>query len=381
MTQSNLEQREAYGRRSGVIGIILNLCLFVMKLFVGIFSGSIAVMADAVNNLSDAANSIVTLVGFRLAGKPADKEHPFGHGRIEDIAGIVIAMSIIVLGAEFIRSSIVNIIDPPPMDASILAIALLVAGFFVKLWMYFYNRRLGRAIDSDVLLMVAKDSRNDCFINLSTIASLVAISYFGLYIDGYMGILISGVLLHTGIMAAKGIFGNLLGKPVDKKTADAIIDIVTQQDGIIGTHDLIVHNYGPKRNVATIHAEVPMTASVVDAHAAIDAAEAAVMKQLGIALTIHLDPVDADNEHLNSIKTITQSYLDKNCPKADAHEFRFVEGTAAPGRLLVFELELPHGTQRSESNRIVAGIKGRVHGTFPDCDIKINIEFGFVAEE
>ena len=379
MTQPNLAKREAYGRRSGIIGIILNFCLFVMKLIVGIFTGSIAVIADAVNNLSDAANSVITLVGFRLAGKPADKEHPFGHGRVEDIVGIVIAMSIILLGVEFIRSSIANIIDPPEMDASLIAIALLAAGFFVKLWMYFYNRKLAREIDSDVLMVVAKDSRNDCFINIATIASLAAFSYFNLYIDGFVGILISAVLLHTGIMASKGIFGNILGKPVDKKTADAIVAIVMQQEGIIGTHDLVVHNYGPMRNVATIHAEVPMTVSIVDAHGSIDAAEAAVAEQLGISLTIHLDPVDTDNEQLNDIKAVTQSFLAENCPKADAHEFRFVERT--PGRLLIFELQLPHGTQKTESDGIVAGIKSRIHQCYPDCNVKINIEFGFVAEE
>ena len=379
MTQNNPAQREACGRRSGVMGIILNFCLFVMKLLVGIFTGSIAVIADAVNNLSDAANSVVTLVGFRLAGKPADKEHPFGHGRVEDIVGIVIAMSIILLGVEFIRSSVANIINPPEMDAGILAIALLVAGFFVKLWMYFYNRRLGRAINSDVLMMVAKDSRNDCFINIATIASLAAVAYFDLYIDGYIGILISAVLLHTGFMAAKGIFGNILGKPVDKQTADAIIGIVMKQDGIIGTHDLVVHNYGPMRNVATIHAEMPVTVSIVDAHAAIDAAEAAVAEQLGIALTIHLDPVDTSNEQLNDIKAIVRAFLAENCPKADAHEFRFVERT--PGRLLIFELELPHGTQKAESDSIVVGIKECVRKSYPDCNIKVNIEFGFVADE
>ena len=379
MTPNSLGKREAYGRRSGIIGIILNICLFVMKLLVGIFSGSIAVIADAVNNLSDAANSIVTLIGFRLAGKPADKEHPFGHGRVEDIVGIVIAMSIILLGVEFIRSSIANIISPPPMDASLLAIILLAAGFFVKLWMYFYNRKLARAINSDVLMMVAKDSRNDCFINIATIASLAAVTYFDFYIDGYVGILISAVLLHTGIMAAKEIFGNILGKPVDKHTADAIVDIVVKQDDIIGAHDLVVHNYGPMRNVATIHAEVPMTVSIVDAHAAIDAAEAAVAEQLGIALTIHLDPVDTNNEQLNDIKAVTHNFLTENSPKADAHDFRFVERTH--GRLLIFELELPHGTQKAESDNIVTSLKERIRKSYPDCNTKINIEFGFVAEE
>jgi len=379
LTQSNLTKREAYGRRSGVIGIILNFCLFAMKLLIGIFSGSISVIADAVNNLSDAANSVITLVGFRLAGKPADKEHPFGHGRIEDIVGLVIAMSIILLGVEFIRSSIANIISPPDIDAGVLAIGLLIAGFFVKLWMYFYNRRLARKIDSDVLMMIAKDSRNDCFINIATIASLVTAAQFGINIDGYVGILISGVLLHTGISATKEIFGNILGKPVDKQTADAIKAIVMDQDGIIGTHDLMVHNYGPMRNVATIHAEMPMTASIIDAHASIDAAEAAVQEKLGIALTIHLDPVDTDNEQLNDIKAITQNFLAKNMSKADAHEFRFVERT--PGRLLIFELELPHGTQAAQSDSIVADIKRNIREFYPDCNIIINIEFGFVADE
>ncbi|MDR2183262.1 MAG: cation diffusion facilitator family transporter [Clostridiales bacterium] len=380
MGHHGLAKRQVYGRRSGVIGIILNFCLFVMKLLVGIFSGSIAVVADAVNNLSDAANSVVTLVGFRMAGKPADKEHPFGHGRLEDIVGIIIAVSIIILGVEFIRSSVANIIDPPGMDAGFAAIALLVAGFFIKLWMYFYNRRLAREIDSDALMMVAKDSRNDCFINIGTIASLVAAAFFGLYIDGFVGILISLVLLYTGITSAKAIFGNILGKPADKQTAEAIIRIVMSQDGIIGTHDLVVHNYGPMRNVATIHAEMPNDISIVDAHTAIDAAEAAVMSQMGIALTIHLDPVDTDNKQLNDIKAATRDFLAESCPKADAHDFRFI-ACAKSGRQLIFELELPHGTQNTEIDGIVAEIKERLGQTNPDYGIKINTEFSFVAEE
>ncbi|MCL2574552.1 MAG: cation diffusion facilitator family transporter [Defluviitaleaceae bacterium] len=377
--QIDSNKREAYGRRSGIIGIVLNFCLFAMKLVVGIFTGSVAVMADAVNNLSDAANSVVTLIAFKVADKPADKEHPFGHGRIEDIAGLIIAISILLLGAEFIRSSVTNIISPPEMDASISAISFLAVGFFVKLWMYFYNRRLARAIDSDVLMVVAKDSRNDCFINIATIVSLIAISYFDIYIDGYMGILISLVLLHTGFTATRGIFTNIIGKPIDKKTADAIIDIVMSNKEIIGTHDLVVHNYGPRRNVATIHAEVPASLSIIDAHAAIDAAEAAVQKLLGIALTIHLDPIETENELLNSIKNAVQNFLAKQCPKADAHEFRFVEGI--PRHLLIFELELPHGILRSDSDSLVDDIKELITEICADCEIKINLEFGYVAKE
>jgi len=352
----------------------------MMKLLVGLFSGSISVVADAFNNLSDAANSVVTLVGFKLAGKPADKEHPFGHGRAEDIIGIIIAMSIILLGIKFIRSSIANIIDPPQMDASVLAISLLIAGFFIKLWMYLYNRRLAKKINSDALMMVAKDSRNDCLINITTIISLAITAQFGLIIDGYIGLLISFVLLHTGIVAVKEIFSNILGKPVDKPTAEAIISIVMAQQGIIGTHDLVVHNYGPGRNVATIHVEVPTTMCIVDAHGAIDTAESMVADQLGIALTIHIDPVETNNTQLNDIKAITQSFLEQNCPKADAHEFRLIE-RAPGGNLLIFELELPHGTNSTEINSITSSLKSLITKKHTDCDIKIVVEFGFIADE
>ena len=379
MIQDDLKKRETYGRRSGIIGLVINTCLAAMKLFVGLFSGSVAVIADAVNNLSDAANSIVILVGFKLAGKPADKEHPFGHGRTEDIAGLIIAISIIIFGIEFVRSSIEAIVNPPEMSFSILSVALLFVGIVAKFWMYIYNKKMGAEINSEMLLAIAKDSRNDCIITFSTIISLVVTAYFGVHIDGFVGIFISVILLRTGFMSAKSILSNIMGRPVDKKTADAIVRIVMQQDEIIGVHDLMVHNYGPGRNVATLHAEVPMDMTVAAAHIAIDAAEAAVQAQLGVALTIHLDPVDIDNKQLNHIKSIIQNFLKANCPEADAHDFRFAE--YSHGHELIFELQFPHGTKEAERERLVAGAKSQIHETYPECDIIINTEFGFVAEE
>ena len=379
MTQDILKKREIYGRRSGVIGLLINICLAAIKLFVGLFSGSVAVIADSINNLTDAANSIITLVGFKLASKPADKEHPFGHGRTEDIAGLIIAVSIIIFGIEFIRSSIESIINPPEMSFSILSVALLFVGIVAKFWMYIYNKKMGSEINSEMLLAIAKDSRNDCIITFSTIISLVVTAYFGIHIDGFVGIFISIILLRTGFMSAKSILSNIMGRPVDKKTADAIVRIVMQQDEIIGVHDLMVHNYGPGRNVATLHAEVPMDMTVAIAHNAIDAAEADVMAQLGVALTIHLDPVDIDNKELNHIKYIVRSYLDADCPEADAHDFRFAQ--YSHGHELVFELQFPHGTKEVEREKFVAGAKGQIHEIYPDCDVIINVEFGFVADE
>jgi len=376
-------QREAYGRLSGAVGIVLNFCLFVLKLAVGLISGSISVTADAVNNLTDSIASGITLIGFKLAGKPADKEHPFGHGRVEDIAGLIIALSMILLGVEFIRSSIENIIAPPEMDVSFIMLGLLVIPLFVKLWMYFFNRKLGSIIGSETLLTVAKDSINDCIISLATIISLGVTAVFGIFIDGYIGILVALILIRSGVMAAKGVLGPILGMPVDRATAAAITEIVTSQEGIMGVHDLVVHNYGSKRFVATIHAEVPMDVPISVSHQSVHAAEEAVLDKLGIILTIHMDPVDMGDKRMISLKDMVVNLLAKRHPKANAHDFRIVETNKdnIAGFAFIFELEIPHDTTKAEKEAMLSMIKEEINAVYPECSVKINIEHGFIAEK
>ena len=381
-TGKTRSQREAFGRLSGAVGIVLNFCLFVLKLAIGLISGSISVTADAINNLTDSIASGITLVGFKLAGKPADKEHPFGHGRVEDIAGLIIALSMILLGVEFVRSSIENIITPPEMDVSLIKLGLLIIPFFVKLWMYFFNRKLGRIIGSETLLTVAKDSINDCIISVATITSLTVTAVSGVFIDGYIGILVALVLIRSGVMSAKGVLGPILGTPVDRATASAITEIVTKQEGIIGVHDLVVHNYGSKRFVATIHAEVPMDVPISVSHQSVHAAEEAVLDKLGIILTIHMDPVDTGDKRMMDLKEMVCNLISEQFPKANAHDFRTIETNKdnTGSFTFIFELEIPHDTSKLEKETMLSLIKEEINAIYPKCSVKINVEHGFVSE-
>ncbi|MDR2167265.1 MAG: cation diffusion facilitator family transporter [Clostridiales bacterium] len=363
--------RQAYGVASGIIGIFLNFLLFVLKLVVGFVLGSVAVMADAFNNLADSASSLVTIVGFRMSAKPADKEHPFGHGRIEDVAGLIIAMSMIFIGIEFARSSIMSIIAPEPLNFSWVSVGLLVLGFFVKLWMFAFNRRLGRKIGSNVLHAVATDSRNDCIIAAFTLMAIFAAHLFGINADGPAGLVVSLILIHGGYKSARDSASAIIGKPAEKAIAQAIKEIVLGHEGVLGAHDLVVHNYGPGKNVATIHMEVDMHTPLNLCHDMADAVEAAVLAQLGISLTVHLDPIDTNCK----LSDIVKIYLGENYPCANAHEFKKSDN------FFKFELQLPHGFDKNLQNTLLAEIRQKIAEQEAETTVEIDIEFGFVEED
>ncbi|MCL2236486.1 MAG: cation diffusion facilitator family transporter [Defluviitaleaceae bacterium] len=369
------ENRQFAGVFSGVAGIVANLVLFVLKLLAGLFLGSVAVIADAFNNLTDMAASIITLVGFKISSKPADKEHPFGHGRVEDVAALIIAMVIIFLGAEFARSSILTILNPESLNFSWLSLGLLVFGFFVKLWMFFFNKVLGKRINSVTLKNVATDSINDCIVTVFIIASILAAHIWGLQLDGWAGLIISLILLYSGYKALREAASAIIGKPADKSIARAIKDIALAQTGVIDVHDLVVHNYGPDKNLATIHIEIDATTTLQKSHDIADQVEASVFSQLGIILTAHLDPVDINDQNLHNFKRIAKSYLEAHCPTAHAHEFQL------SGDVLTFDLQLPHGlsegVRQNLMKELITELKQDNHALF----VKIIEEFGFLEED
>ncbi|MCL2575919.1 MAG: cation diffusion facilitator family transporter [Defluviitaleaceae bacterium] len=369
------ELRKKYGFASGIVGVVLNTLLFLLKLAVGILLGSVAVMADAFNNLSDSANSIVTIIGFKISSKPADKEHPFGHGRLEDIIGLIIAISIIFVGLEFGRSSIVNIFSPQEINFSWVSIGVLVFGFFVKFWKMMFNYRIGKRIKSTALLVVAADSRNDCIISAFTVISILVAHYFGIYADGVAGLLVSIVLLFSGYKAAQEAISSILGKPSDKETADNIKKIVLAQNGVLGVHDLVVHAYGAVHRVATIHVEMDGDSTLETAHDIAAVAERAVLDKLGIGLTVHLDPIDTNCLELIPLRDIVKAYFKNHCPKADAHEFRIVHNH---NKLqLVFDLQLPQDLSVDEQKNLINGLKQQIGD---GVDIIVNLESGFIEE-
>jgi len=371
--------REKYGKLSGIVGICINISLFALKLAIGLFTNSIAITADAFNNLTDSISSILTIFGFKLSSKPADREHPFGHGRSEEIVSLIIAASIFILAYEFIRSSIDHILNPPELQFSWIAIALLLIAMLVKLWMFYFNRKLGRKINSSTLIAVAIDSRNDAVISALTIFSVLFTLAFGLVIDGFVGILVALMLVRSAYGLAKENLGTILGKPIEKATADQIKQIVLSVDGIIGVHDLIIHNYGPGRNLGSIHAEIPLDMPFNQSHVLGEAAEKAVLEQTGIHIIVRLDPVDVNDERLRKLKGHVLGFLAKAHTEANAHDFRMLDSEA--GSSFIFELEIPYEYKKEEQLQLLAALEAIVGAVGADYTCVVNLEYGYIARE
>lgn len=318
--------RASYGMLSGIVGIVCNCILFVFKFIAGMVTGAVSVSADAFNNLSDAGSSIVTFIGFKMAGKPADTDHPFGHGRIEYISGLIVAMVIVLMGFELFQQSLERILHPQDTSAGMLAFVILAVSILVKLWIWLFNRSLGRKISSSAMLATAADSLSDCISTAVVLLSLIISKVWGVDVDGYAGIIVAAFVFMAGIEAAKDTLQPLLGQPPEKEFVEVLENIVMEDENIIGVHDLIVHNYGPGRVFASIHAEVPYNVDVLEAHDVIDLAEQKVKHQLGCDISIHMDPVVTDDEQINELKNMTQEVIHGISPILKMHDFRVTKG-------------------------------------------------------
>ena len=318
--------REAYGILAGVVGIACNLILCAMKFVIGTLSGSIAIQADAVNNLSDVGSSAVMLIGSKMAGKPADREHPYGHARMEYIAALIIAFLILVVGFELGRESIQKIIAPEPVEFSVAMIAVLVSSILVKLWMSRFTANIGRRIESSTMSAATSDSISDV---ISTGAILLSsiIGYFkGVNIDGYIGVVVAGFVLYSGVSILRDTISPLMGEAPDPKTVTELTDKILSYDGIIGIHDIMMHSYGPGKLIASAHAEVRSDCDLMAIHETIDAAEREIGAQMGILLTLHLDPIEVDNAVLNQTREEMGQILMGIDKTLRFHDFRMVRG-------------------------------------------------------
>jgi cation diffusion facilitator family transporter len=369
--------REKYGRLSGVCGIIINLLLAISKLIFGTISNSIAITADAVNNLSDCLTSLLTILGFRWSNKPADKEHPFGHARIEYLVSLAVAAIIILAGWEVLRSSIAKIRNPEPVNFTIWAVVVMVLSILVKIWLMFFNKKLGKAISSDTLTAVAADARNDILVTLAALASLLIVHFTGLDIDGYLGAAISLVFFWSGYGVAKEALADIIGGANTVETVDEIKKTVLGIPGVLGAHDLVIHSYGPNQEMASIHLEIAAEASFAQAHQICEEAVTAVREKLGIELTVHADPVDTSNTKLQAMIVQIRDYLAQEFPLLNAHEFRIIEGTPKPK--LVFDLEVPRSAKRDAAT-LARDSAAAVVQAFPEITCEVNIEYGFVSE-
>lgn len=331
--------RQSYGMLCGIVGIFLNVLLFAGKFLAGVLSSSIAITADAFNNLSDAGSSFVTLVGFKLAGAKPDPEHPFGHGRMEYISGLVVSAAILLMAYELIKDSIDKIIHPEETQFSMLVMGILVVSIFVKLYMAYYNRKIGARIDSAAMKATATDSLSDaCATTVVLIATLVG-HYMRFYIDGWCGALVGVLILFAGVNAAKETLNPLLGQPPEEEFVEEIQRIVLAHEEICGIHDLIVHDYGPGRQMISLHAEVPAEGDILETHDVIDNVENELRAKLGCEATIHMDPIITKDEHIRELKERVSALVDDIDSVITMHDFRVVTGPTHTN--LIFDLLVP----------------------------------------
>lgn len=372
----NPRVRQQYGMFSGAVGIVCNLVLFVAKFLAGMMTGSVSISADAFNNLSDAGSSIVTILGFKIAGKPADTEHPYGHGRYEYIAGLMVSAAIVMMGFELLKSSFDKIIHPVHMEFSQISIIILVLSIGVKCWMAFFYKKLGRRISSSAMEATATDSLSDCISTTVVLISLIVSIAFGWNIDGYAGVVVAIFVLIAGVGAAKDMLQPLLGQPPEKEFVQAIEDVVMEDHNIIGIHDMIVHDYGPGRVFASLHAEVPYTMDVLKAHDCIDLAEQRVMQRLGCGISIHMDPVINDDEEVAALKELTLKVLADIDPLIRMHDFRTTQGPIFKN--LIFDIVIPFHYKYTDE-ALIELIKKGITAAQNDCRAVINVDKDYIG--
>lgn len=373
------EVRTRYGMLASVVGIFCNVLLFSVKLTIGLILSSLAVTADAFNNLSDAASSIISFIGVKMAGKPADAEHPFGHGRIEYIAALIVSFLVIEVGFTFFKSSISKILHPEEISFDLVPFVILILSILVKLWMAFFNNKLGKRIDSKVMLATAADSLGDVITTSATVLSIIICHFTSINVDAIAGLIVSAIVIWSGISIAKDTLEPLIGERVPAELYQKITDIVESYDGIVGTHDLIVHNYGPNRSMATIHAEVPNDINIDVSHEIIDKIERDVKKDLNILLVIHMDPVEMRDEEVLSLREKTSRIVHALDPKLNFHDFRVLKENEQ--RNLIFDLVVPDSYSEKDANRVMHQLISLLHEMDGNVECIITLDRSFEAPE
>lgn len=371
--------RTAYGVLASVVGILCNLVLFAGKLLVGMALHSVSVMADAFNNLSDAASSVIGFIGVKMAEKPADQEHPFGHGRIEYIAALIVSFLIIEVGFTFLKNAIGKIRTPEELSFHLTSMVILLASVVVKLWLSIFNKKLGKRVHSTVMEATAADALGDVITTLATMGSILFFHVTGINIDGYVGLVVALLVMWAGVGIAKDTLEPLIGQSVDPKLYREITDFVESYEGILGSHDLIVHNYGPTRSLASIHAEVPNNVEIGVSHEIIDRIERDAAKKLGIFLVIHMDPVETADEHVAAAKAGVEQAVQELDERLTIHDFRVVDGEKQKN--LIFDVVVPFSYEEKERDALRRAIEEKVRALDERFRCVITFDNGFMAEE
>ena len=338
--------RARVGSLSGAVGIGANVLLFAVKLLAGIATGSVSITADAMNNLSDASSSIVTLLGFKLAQQPPDEDHPYGHARFEYLSGLAVAVMIMLIGFELGKSSVEKILHPTAVEFSFVAAGVLVGSIAVKLWLFLFNKKLGKLISSTTLEATAQDSRNDCVSTLAVLAAAMAEFYFDIRIDGYVGLAVAVFILWSGWGLAKQTISPLLGEAASPELRELIVDYISIQPQVLGYHDLMVHDYGPGQRFASLHVEMDAGDDPLYCHEIIDDMERECLRSHNIHLVIHYDPVITNDPEINRLRSRCVEILAQRDPRLTLHDFRMVRGTGHTN--LIFDISLPHDLRGRE---------------------------------
>lgn len=367
--------RTAYGVLSSVVGIFCNVLLFIVKLVIGVILSSVSVMADAFNNLSDAGSSIIGLIGIKIAEIPADEKHPFGHGRIEYITALIVSFLVIEVGFTFFKDSIGKIFHPEQLKFQLVSFIILFLSIGVKLWLGIFNKTLGNKIDSQVMLATAADSMGDVFTTSVTIFSILFWKLTGINIDGIVGIVVSGIVMWAGVEIAKETLAPLIGEAIPPEVYKKITEFVEQYDGIEGSHDLIVHNYGPNKSMASIHAEVSNESDIETSHEIIDQIERDALDKLGILLVIHMDPIETKNEHVLYLKKMVEDMIEKIDQEVSIHDFRVVDGTKHVN--LIFDMNVPYEYDLKKQKELYDQLDKALEKEDKRYKCIINIEKGY----
>ena len=371
---SDVKVRGSYANLAGIVGIITNLMLFIIKFSVGLFSNSISILADAFNNLSDAASSVITIIGFKMANKPADAEHPFGHGRIEYITAMIVSFMVMLVGLQFVKTSFQKIINPTPVTFELLPFILLLISIGFKFWLSKFNKSIGNKINSSTLKATATDAMGDVFTSTTVVISFLISKFTTLPIDGYIGIIVALAIVYSGFSLIKETLSPLLGEPPDPVLVSDITDMVMSYDNITGIHDLIVHNYGPGRIMASIHAEIPSNIDIMEIHHIIDTAEREISKKLNIYLVIHMDPICVDTDEIIEARNIVQDVLSKYEEVKSFHDFRVVGDH--DNKNLIFDIEVCPTCLSNENNssKLLANIEKDIKKKSPEYRCVITVD-------
>lgn len=348
---NDVKVRGRYGLLCGLVGIACNVILCSLKIAVGIITSSISVIADGLNNLSDMGSSVITMIGFKLAGKPADSDHPFGHGRMEYMSAFVVSVIILIVGGELFISSVKDLLNgtaAPVYDKT--AVIVLAVSILVKLWMFIFNRKLGKKINAEALMATAQDSINDCITTAVILAAVVISMLFkpSFNLDAVMAAAVALFIIYSGLSAARDTLNQILGEPPSKELTEAIENTIMSFDGFIGIHDLIVHNYGPGRQFASVHVEVPQDIDIVKCHEQIDICEKLVNERLDVALVIHMDPIDTNDENVAAARLAMTNGLKKIDERLSLHDFRMTSGGENHTNL-IFDVVVPSSVKISNA--------------------------------